>query len=177
MSLRLYNNILKEVKVKFTQPCLILCNPMTLCNPIDYTVHGILQARILEWRAFPFSRGSSWPRNGTGASGIAGGFFTSWATGEVLAVSGLRAWLAHPQPGSTASRLSPRSVFPFPGHWLPVCHASCSPPGMEDSQQLGRGNPDVAVGRQAGQERGHHRLRGTRSSFQQDGISPGPATN
>ena len=37
----------------------------TLCNPMDYTVHGILQARILEWVVFPFSRGSSQPRNQT----------------------------------------------------------------------------------------------------------------
>ena len=36
-----------KVKVKVAQSCL------TLCNPIDYTVHGILQARILEWVAFP----------------------------------------------------------------------------------------------------------------------------
>ena len=35
----------------------------TLCNPMDYTVQGILQARILEWVAFPFSGGSSQPRN------------------------------------------------------------------------------------------------------------------
>ena len=37
----------------------------TLCDPIDYTVHGILQARILEWVAFPFSKGSSQPRDRT----------------------------------------------------------------------------------------------------------------
>ena len=37
----------------------------TLCNPIDYTVHGILQSRILKWAAFPFSRGSSQPRDRT----------------------------------------------------------------------------------------------------------------
>ena len=45
-------------------------------------VHGILQARILEWVALPFSRGlgSSWLRNRTGVSCTAGGFFTSWAT-------------------------------------------------------------------------------------------------
>ena len=49
---------------------------------MDYTVHGILQARILEWVDFPFSRGSSQPRNQTGVSCIAGGFLTSWATGE-----------------------------------------------------------------------------------------------
>ena len=36
---------------------------LTLCNPVDYTVHGILQARILEWAAFLFSRGSSQPRD------------------------------------------------------------------------------------------------------------------
>ena len=35
----------------------------TLCSPMEYAVHGILQARILEWVAFPFSRGSSQPRN------------------------------------------------------------------------------------------------------------------
>ena len=45
-------------------------------------VHGILQARILEWVAFPFSRGSSQPRYQTQVSHIAGGFFTSWATRE-----------------------------------------------------------------------------------------------
>ena len=44
-----------------------------------YTVHGILQARILEWVAFPFSRGSSQPRDRTQVSRIVGRFFTSWA--------------------------------------------------------------------------------------------------
>ena len=39
---------------------------LTLCNPLDYTIPGILQARILEWVAIPFSRGSSQPRNRTG---------------------------------------------------------------------------------------------------------------
>ena len=49
---------------------------------MDYTVYGILQARILEWVAFPFSRGSSQPRNGTQAFYITGGFFNSWAPRE-----------------------------------------------------------------------------------------------
>ena len=44
-----------SVKVKVAQPC------PTLCDPMGYTVHGILQARILEWVAFPFSRGSLQP--------------------------------------------------------------------------------------------------------------------
>ena len=46
------------------------------------TVYEILQARILEWVDFPFSRGSCQPRNQTQVSLIAGGFFTSWATRE-----------------------------------------------------------------------------------------------
>ena len=54
----------------------------TLCNTKDYTIHGILQARILEWVAIPFSRVSSQPRNWTQLSLIAGRFFTSWAIRE-----------------------------------------------------------------------------------------------
>ena len=63
-----------EVKVAQSHP--------TLCNPMDYTVQRILQARILEWVAIPSSRGSSQPRDQTQVSHIAGGFFTSWATRE-----------------------------------------------------------------------------------------------
>ena len=51
--------------------------PPLLTNPMDYTVHGILQARILEWVAVPFSRGSSQPRDQTQVSHIAGRFFIS----------------------------------------------------------------------------------------------------
>ena len=54
------------VKVKVAQLC------PTLCDPIDYAVCGILQARILEWVAFPFSRGSSQPRDWSQVSRIAG---------------------------------------------------------------------------------------------------------
>ena len=49
---------------------------------MDYTAHGILQVRILEWVAFPLSRGSSQPRDQTQVFSIAGGFFTSGATRE-----------------------------------------------------------------------------------------------
>ena len=59
------------MKVKGTQSYL------TLCNPMEYIVHGILQARMLVRVAIPFSRGSSQPRNGTQAPLLAGGFFTS----------------------------------------------------------------------------------------------------
>ena len=53
---------------------------LTFCNSVDCIVHGILQARILEWVTFPFSGGSSQPRDQTQVFHIAGGFFTSWAT-------------------------------------------------------------------------------------------------
>ena len=55
---------------------------------MDYTVHGILQARILEWAAFPFSKGSPQPKDQTQVSHIVGGFFTNWATREALVIHG-----------------------------------------------------------------------------------------
>ena len=58
-----------EVKVTQLYP--------TLCDPMDCTVHGILQARVLEWVAVPFSRESSQPGDRIQVSCIAGGFFTS----------------------------------------------------------------------------------------------------
>ena len=59
------------VKMKVAQLC------PTLCYPMFYTAHGILQARILEWVAFPFSTGSSQPSNQTQVSHIVGRFFTN----------------------------------------------------------------------------------------------------
>ena len=56
----------------------------TLRKTVDSTVHGILRARILEWVAFPFPRGSSQPRDQTPVSRIAGRFFMNWATREAL---------------------------------------------------------------------------------------------
>ena len=53
-----------DSEVKVAQSC------PTLCNTMDYTVHGILQARILEWVAIPFSRGSSQPRDQTQVSAL-----------------------------------------------------------------------------------------------------------
>ena len=48
--------------MSISQSCLAVCNPMN-CSPPGSSVHGFLQARILEWDAIPFSRGSSWPRD------------------------------------------------------------------------------------------------------------------
>ena len=61
----------ESMKVNIAQSC------PTLCDPLDYVVHGILQARVLEWVAVPFSRRSFQPRDRIQVSYIAGGFFTS----------------------------------------------------------------------------------------------------
>ena len=73
-------------EVKVIQLCPALCNPM------DYTVHGIFQARLLEWVAVPFSRGSSQPRDQTQVSHIAGRFFTSWPPRKPKILE----WVAYP---------------------------------------------------------------------------------
>ena len=65
------------------QSCLTLCDPMD-CSPPDFSIHGSLQARILEWVAIPFSRGSFWPRDWAWVSCIAGRFLTVWATRGLL---------------------------------------------------------------------------------------------
>ena len=70
------------VIVLVAQSCPTLCNPVE-CSPPGSSVRGILQARILEWIAIPYSRGSSWPRDWTQVSFITGRFFIIWATREV----------------------------------------------------------------------------------------------
>jgi len=94
---------------------------LTLCNPVDYSppgssVRGIFQARILEWVAISFSRGSSQPRTQTQVSCIAGRFFTLWATGEATKI--------HSVKFSSATQSCPTLYDPMnhstPG--LPVHH-------------------------------------------------------
>ena len=63
------------VCVLVAQSCPTLCDPMD-CSPRGSSVHGIFQARILEWVAISFSRGSCWPRDWTWVSCIAGRFLT-----------------------------------------------------------------------------------------------------
>ena len=83
------------LKVKVPQSC------QTLCDHMDYTVHGILKARILKWVAFPFFGGFSQPRDRTHASCIAVGFFTSSSLQGSLRIL---EWVAYPF-SSRSSRL------------------------------------------------------------------------
>ena len=73
------------------------------CSLPGSFVHGILQARILEWVAIPFSRGSSWPKNEAWVSCIAGGLFTSWATKD-----------AFPSPAAAAAAAAAKSLQSYP---------------------------------------------------------------
>ena len=72
-----------KVKVKSAQSFPTLCDPVD-CSPPGSSVHGILQARILEWVAISFSRISSQPRDQTQVSHIAARCFNLWATREAL---------------------------------------------------------------------------------------------
>ena len=72
-----------DLKWSESQWCPAVCDLMD-CSPPGSSVHGILQARIVEWVAMPSSRRSSWPRNQTKVSCVAGRFFTIWATREAL---------------------------------------------------------------------------------------------
>ena len=84
----------KKLKVLVTQSSLILCDPVGY-SPSGSSIHGILQARILEWVAIPFSRGSSQPRDPTRVPFIAGRYFTvrdTWEAHEQNGVTYLKCW-------------------------------------------------------------------------------------
>ena len=83
--------------------CLTLCHPMD-CSP-GASVHGILQARILEWAAMLSTRGSSRPRDWTQVSLVAGGFFTIWATRKPMGLLNLTQYLHVWLPCQTESSL------------------------------------------------------------------------
>ena len=92
-----------------TQLWLTVCNPMD-CSPPGSSIHGISQARILEWVAIPFSRGSSQSRDQTHFSYIAGGFFTTKPWGQPK-----QRETALQQYGSCAARQFSKSATPAPG--------------------------------------------------------------
>ena len=76
-----WNIKLKKVKTEVTQSCPTLCNPMD-CSLPGSSLHGILQARVLEWVDISFSRGSSRSKDQTQVSHIPGRHFNLWATRE-----------------------------------------------------------------------------------------------
>ena len=90
------------------QSCPTLCDSMD-CSLPGSSIHGIFQARILEWIAISFSRGTSWPRNWTQVSCIVGRCFTVWATvvgmlnAQMLCFF-IGSWSYHPGAGGAQER-------------------------------------------------------------------------
>ena len=80
-------------KVKSLSCVQLFATPVD-CSPPGSSIHGSLQARILEGVAIPFSKGSSWPRNQTQVSCIVGRFFTFWATREDPSVEQFNVFLS-----------------------------------------------------------------------------------
>ena len=82
------------IHAKLLQSCLTLCDAMD-CSPPRSSVHGILQARILEWVAIPFSGGSSQPRDGTCISFTGRGILCYWATREAADIVNIILLIQH----------------------------------------------------------------------------------
>ena len=97
------------------QSCPTLCDPVE-CSPPGSSVHGTLQARILEWVAISFSRGSSQPRDRTQVSRIAGRCFNLWATREapVNRVDRYNVWLVFPSYFAKSTWRSNVKLYPIP---------------------------------------------------------------
>ena len=116
-----------KVKVLVAQSCPTLCDPMD-CSLPGFSVHGILQATTLEWVPIHFSRDSSWPRDWTWVSRIAGRFFTVWAIREALILLEANLILVYCfgracplETGSKACSLAPLGPSEPSGLWGLVC--------------------------------------------------------
>ena len=142
-----------QVKSGVAQSCPTLCDPMD-CSLSGSSIHGIFQARVLEWIAISFSRGSSWPRNRTQVSRIAGRRFTFWATREALIIrlvpekNDLLSDLSHYYLGILVITLNCIHIstgnFPGPGwtlwgplhYWMGACLQDLAARGEEKSLHL-----------------------------------------
>ena len=134
------------VHAQWLQSRLTLYTPMD-CSPPDSSVHGILQARILEWGAMPFSRGSSRPRDRTlvsHVSCIAGRGFTHWATWEALlkgyqAVASQKKLKIFEQKSGRGERVRRYLLFCMPWLWR-VLISTCAVCGLAHVHGRGRGS-------------------------------------
>ena len=93
----------------------ILCDPMD-CSLPGSPIHWIFQARVLEWVAISFSRGSSWPRDWTPVSCIVGRCFTIWATSIVMIFTGASS--LNRMVGTSLVIQSLRNCFSMQGTWV-----------------------------------------------------------
>ena len=126
-----------------------LCDPMDR-SPPGSSVHGILQARILEWVAMPSSRGSSWPRDQTTSTRIAGRFFTTESPSQGTHFAG-RSSLGHWDRWQNETRLPCSSLFQpwgcwhsrstwIPGQWTRSGFGGGPQPGCTLTARVGAGS-------------------------------------
>ena len=116
---------------KSLQSCLTLCNPMD-CSPLGSSVHGILQARILEWTAMPSPRGSSLPRDWTRLSSVQ--FSHSVVSDSLWPHEARQASLSITNSRSLPKLMSIESMMPS-NHLILCCPPS--PPAFNVSQHQG----------------------------------------
>ena len=112
------------------------------CSPPGFSVNRILQARILEWVAIPFSRGSSQPRDWTQVSCIASRFFTVWATREAQIT--LCHFTYSTKPSQQYTSISPLPISCAAAKSLQLCPTLCDP---IDGSQLGSPIPGILQAR------------------------------
>ena len=110
------------------QSCPTLCDPVN-CSLPGFSVHGILQARILEWVAITFSSGSSRPRDQMWVSRIAGRCFTLWAIRELRRDSGSELCGAG-STGGLAAGMAIQSCLLLVGHAMTTDQGSCRQRGL-----------------------------------------------
>ena len=139
-----------QVEVLVAQLCLTLYDSVN-CNPPGSFVHGISQAKILEWVAVPSSRGPSRPRDQTQVSCIAGRVFTIWANKEALSVWIYIKLLSSTVIFSLSIILASTLVTTFFS-----CHlACCGSAGTESTCNVGDLGSVPGLGRSPGEGKGH----------------------
>ena len=143
-------NFIKEVKVKSLSH-VRLCDPVD-CSPPGSSVHGISQARIQEWVAISFSRGSSWPRDPTHVSCTASGLFTVWATREAQRSGQCYNWGCHkfhPEKNLPWIQLSwpdKSAVHASYSLWRDTNLQWSGPPPLSNTEALRQGHPGRFLG-------------------------------
>ena len=124
--IRWLKGITDSMDMKWNESCFVV---LTLCNPMDYTVHGILLTRILEWVVISIPRVSLQPRDWTQVYHISGWFFTSWATREApmdMSLSKLREILRDRETNRAAVHGVTKS-WTWLNNWITIAKTPNSP--------------------------------------------------
>ena len=140
---------MKESESEVAQSCLTLCDPMD-CSLPGFSIHGIFQARVLEWVAISFSRGSFRPRDQTRVSHIAGRHIAIWATREaqccLSSVQFIRSVVSDSLRPHESQHARPPCPSPTPGVHPNSCASGrwCNP-ACVDHNKLWKFLPEMGI--------------------------------